>query len=329
MGRHQRIEGKALVYYVSSKGRNSQEIFKDDQDKIYFINLLKQQRIKSKLIFYGYVLLPNFYACLMETCKNNFIQSMHRINSGYANYLNRRYKYKRKLFHDRYKCYVIDKKNYLTEVSQYLHLLPVKAGVVKSPLKYEWSSFPGIIYKTKREDWIAYSTILSMFNGASQKAAFSYQKYVEMGIKKRISSPFKGLKEDIILGSEEFKIELYKNLKNNEIPSQKEELTLAKTIIELVYQFSSWPSLRRTGRRIATTSLVRNAAIYFIKKFTDLSNLQISHFFQHLEKSSISQMSRRFTLAKVNNPSLEKTSEALESKIKTIVLNEKEQILAD
>jgi len=323
MARHRRIEGKALVYYVSSKGRNCQEIFKNNQDKIYFINLLKQQRIKSKLTFYSYVLLPHLYACLMETHKNNFIQSMHRINSGYANYLNRHYHYKSKLFHDRYKGYIIEKKIYLAEVSRYLHLLPVKAGLAKLPTHYEWSSFPGYVYKKKREDWISYSTILGMFNGATQKTAFSYQKYVEEGIKKRISSPFKDLKEDIILGSEEFKIELYKNLKNNEIASQKEELTLAKTIIELVNQVSSWPSLRRKGRRVAKTSFVRNAAIYFIKKFTDLSNLQISHLFKYLKKSSISQMSRRFTLAKENNPSLKKISEALESKIKAIALNEK------
>ena len=97
MGRHPRIEGKALAYYVSSRGRNSQEIFRDDQDRIYFINLLKQQRIMSKLAFYAYILLPDLYACLMETHKNNFIQSMHRINSGYANYLNRRYHYKCKI----------------------------------------------------------------------------------------------------------------------------------------------------------------------------------------------------------------------------------------
>lgn len=323
MGRHRRIEGKALAYYVSSRGRNGQKIFKDDQDKIYFINLLKQQRIKSKLTFYGYVLLPDLFACIMETHKNNFILSMHRINSGYANYLNRRYQYRSKLFHDRYKCYVIDKKTYLVEVSRYLHLLPVKAGVVKSPIQYEWSSFPGYIYKTKKEDWIAYNTILSMSNEASQKAAFCYQKYVNIGIKERISSPFKNLEEDIILGSEDFKKEIYKNLKNNEIATQKEELSIAKIIIELVNQTTSWPSLRRRGRRVATTSLVRNAAIYFIKKFTDLSNLQISHFFQSLQKSSISQMSRRFTLSKKNNLSLKKISKVLESKIKAVALNEK------
>lgn len=323
MARHPRIEGKALAYYVSCRGRNSLEIFKDDQDKIYFINLLKQQRIKSKLTFYAYVLLPDLYGCLLETCKNNFIQSMHRINSDYANYLNRRHRYKCKLFHDRYKCYVIDKKNYLAEISRYLHLLPVKAGLASAPIHYEWSSFPGYIYKKKREDWIAYGTILSIFDGTDKKAASSYQEYVDIAIKERIASPFKDLKEGTILGSEEFKKEIYKNLKNNEVSIQKEELALTKAIIELVNQTSHWLSLRRRGRRAATISLARNAAIYFIKKFTDLSNLQISYFFQSLGKSSISQMSRRFKLTKEKNSSLKKISKALESRIKAIALSDK------
>ncbi|UCC38798.1 MAG: hypothetical protein JSV96_13385 [Candidatus Aminicenantes bacterium] len=81
MGRHPRIEGKALIYFISSKGRNGQKIFRDDNDKIYFRSLLKKQKIKGKLIFYGYVLLPDLYACILETSKNNLIQSMHRINS--------------------------------------------------------------------------------------------------------------------------------------------------------------------------------------------------------------------------------------------------------
>ncbi len=321
MARHPRIEGKSLTYYVSSKGKSGQEIFKADHDKIHFINLLKQQRIKSKLTFYGYVLLPDRYACLMETGKNNFIQSMHGINSGYANYLNRRYHYKNKLFHDRYKSYIIEKKFYLAEVSRHLHLLPVKAGMSKSPIHYEWSSFQGYVYKKKRANWISYNTILDMFNAESRKASLHYQKYVETGIKEQISSPFEDLKESIILGSEGFKKELYENLKNHEIGSQKQDIALAKTIIRLVNQASSWPSLKKKGRRVVSTSLTRNAAIYFIKKFTDLNNHQISQFFKSLEKSSISQMGRRFTLVKKDNPSLEKISKVLESKIKAIALS--------
>lgn len=324
MGRHPRIEGKALIYFISSKGRNGQKIFRDDNDKIYFRSLLKKQKIKGKLIFYGYVLLPDLYACILETSKNNLIQSMHRINSDYANYFNRRHHCRNKLFHDRYNCFIIEKKQYLTEVSRYLHLLPVKERAVKLPMLYGWSSLPGYVSKNKQEDWINYNCILRILNENNLIASSDYKKYLSEGIKEKISSPFKNLKASNILGSDEFKKEIYQTKLSNKV-SYQDDLTLAKKIIELVNQNSTWPSLKAKKKRIAKAVLSRSATIYFLKKFTELSNQQISRFFHSLKTSSISQMSRRFNLAKENYKSLKKISDSLESKIKAIAIDKNEK----
>ena len=154
MAQATRIEGRDLTYYISSEGKSGTNIFRDDEDRLYFINLLRQQKIKSQLTFYGYVLLPKRYSFLMETSINNLSKSMHRIKSDYANYFNRRHNRKNKLFKDRYSCFVIEKKNYLVELSCYLHLLPKKDEVAKSLFQYKWSSLPGYINRKKREDWI-------------------------------------------------------------------------------------------------------------------------------------------------------------------------------
>ena len=95
----------------------------DHFDKHYFMNLLRQQKTRSNIQFYGYVLIPGKYSFIMETKTNNLTSSMHRIKSDYANYFNRRHKRKDKLFRDRYICYVIEKNKYLGDVSCYLHLL--------------------------------------------------------------------------------------------------------------------------------------------------------------------------------------------------------------
>lgn len=321
MGRLPRIEGKALVYFVSSKGRNGQKIFRDDQDKIFFRNLLEQQKIKGKLTFHAYVLLPELYACILETSRNNFVQSMHRIHSGYANYFNRRHHCRNKLFHDRYRCFVIDRARHFSEVSRYLHLLPVKTKAVKSPHLYSWSSLPGYTYKNKQEDWISYSPILNSFDKNEPRAIANYHKYINEGLERKIASPFEKLKKTTILGSDDFKRGITEDQKLNNFMSQKDDFTLAKKIIELVHQNSTWPSLRAKKKRIAKAILLRNAAIYFIKKFTDLSNQQICRFFPSLQISSISQMSRRFSLALGKHKSLKKIVNSLESKIKVIVIN--------
>jgi hypothetical protein len=319
MAQATRIEGRDLTYYISSEGRSGTNIFRDDEDRVYFINLLRQQKIKSKLTFYGYVLLPKRYSFLMETSINNLSKSMHRVKSGYANYFNRRHNRKNKLFKDRYSCFVIEKKNYLQELSCYLHLLPKNDGVTKALFQYKWSSLPGYINRKKKEDWIDYGSILSMFNEEDHRPSLCYQKYIIKSLKKQTASPFKNLRGSIILGSEDFKREVNKKQHLNKIVLQRDKEILAKKIIELVTLSSTWSSLKVKRKKFNQTILSRNAAIYFLKKYTDLSNQQISTYFKPLKKSSISQMSRRFNIIKEKYKAIKKISTSLKEKIKKLL----------
>ena len=318
-GRAKRIEGMAVTYYTSSEGKSGQKIFIDNSDRVYFINLLRQQRIKRNLKFYGYVLLQKQYSFLVETDRNILSNSMHRINSDYANYFNRRHNRKNKLFKDRYSCLIIDKKNHLSEVGCYLHLLPKKEGVAKSLFLYKWSSLPGYINKEKRENWIDYDSILNMFNGESHKTSLNYQEHIKKCIKKQIASPFKNLKGNIILGNKDFKKEVLKKQDFIKIVPQRDEDILAKEIIKLTTQSPSWSSLKVKKKKFNQTTLSRNAAIYFLKKYADLSNQQISTYFKSLKKSSISQMSRRFNLIKEKYETIRKISAFLDIEIKKIL----------
>ncbi len=319
MAQATRIEGRDLTYYISSEGKRGTNIFRDDMDRLYFINLLRQQKIKSKLTFYGYVLLPKRYSFLMETSINNLSKSMHRVKSDYANYFNRRHDRKSELFKDRYSCFVIEKKNYLVKLSCYLHLLPKKDGVAKSLFQYRWSSLPGYINMKKRGDWIDYDCMLSIFSKDSHEASLNYQKYIKKSLKRQTASPFENLKGSIILGSEHFKKEVLKKQHLNKIVPQRDEEILAKKIIKLATQTTSWPSSKTKRKKLRKTILSRNAAIYFIKKYTDLSNQQISTYFKSLKKTSISQMSRRFNLIKEKYQAIKKISISLEEKIKKLL----------
>jgi len=247
---------------------------------------------------------------------------MHRIKSNYANYFNRRHNRRNKLFKDRYSCLIIDKKNHLSEVSCYLHLSPKKDGAAKSLFQYKWSSLPGYINKENREEWIDYDSILNTFDGESHNVSLNYQEYIKKNLKKQIASPFENLKGSIILGSENFKKEVLKKRDSNKIAPQRDEDGLAKKIIELAIQSPSWSSLKVKKKKFNQTTLSRNAAIYFLKKYTDLSNHQISTHFKSLKTFSISQMSRRFNLIKEKYKAIKKISISIEEEIKTILQND-------
>jgi chromosomal replication initiation ATPase DnaA len=197
--------------------------------------------------------------------------------------------------------------------------MPKKGGVAKSLFQYKWSSLPGYINRKKREDWIDYDCMLSIFSKDSHKASLNYQKHIKKSLKKQTASPFKNLRGNIILGSEDFKREVIKKRHLNKIAPQRDEEILAKKIIELVTQSATWSSLKVKRGKFNQTILSRNAAIYFLKKYTDLSNQQISTYFKPLKKSSVSQMSRRFNLIKEKSEAIKKISTSLEEKIKKLL----------
>lgn len=308
MQRFPRIEGENLVYYITASGKNGQHIFKNDRDRLYFLNILRQERIKRKLVFYAYILLPNHYVLLLETQNKNLIQTMHQINSSYANYFNRSYNRANRLFKDRYTCFVIEKNYHMTDVSGYIHMLSKKASSNNSPESYTWSSYQGYLNEEKRESWIDYNMILDMFSDRNQEISGNYRKHIENAHRKHVNYPFKNMKHSYILGCEEFKKKIEEKCGLKEEKKPEYDAPFVREIIKLAYKNLSWSSI-----------LTRNAAIYFVKKYTDLNNEQISKYFSPLKKSSISQMNRRFNFAIKKDEAINKTSISLEEKIRRIV----------
>jgi len=311
MGHPQRIEGTSYLYYISSVGINGQKLFIDDGDRLFFIDLLRQQKIKHKLVFYAYVLLKSQYDFLMETSKSNLSQSMHHINSGYANFFNRRHMRQEKVFKERFRSLVLNEEAHLVELSLYLHLLPRRKEETKSGFLYRWSSLPGYLDREKREDWIDYDILLGRLNKNASSTSLAYRRLITQSLDKQIPSPFASLKGSAILWDEEFRKKIKEKSRLNEKLPTKDETEAAKKITNLAKK--AFPQ---------SPILSRNAAIYLIKKYTGLSNREIMPLFRPLKQSSISQMSRRFRQAMDEDKQIEQTTERLGKKINEFILNE-------
>lgn len=164
-----------------------------------------------------------------------------------------------------------------------------------------------------------YDSILGIFNDLSHEASLCYQKFIKKRLKKQISSPFKNLRGSIILGSKEFKKEVLKNQYLVKTTHQRDEDVLVKKIIELATQCASWSSLKVKKKKFNHAILSRNASIYFLKRYTDFNNQQISTSFKSLKKSGIGQISRRFNLIKEKSEPIKKISTSLKEKIKKLL----------
>jgi hypothetical protein len=111
---------------------------------------------------------------------------MRKILTGYVVRFNRRHQRQGHLFQNRYKSIVCEENPYLLELTRYIHLNPLRAGIVKT-LKglesYPWSGHSAIVGTVKRE-WQDTGEILRYFAKRQNLAVKWYVAFLEEGISK-------------------------------------------------------------------------------------------------------------------------------------------------
>jgi len=80
------------------------------------------------------------------------ICSKQWLNVSYAVSYNRRHKRRGHLFGGRFKALLIDADAYLSHLSRYIHLNPVRAKMVRRPQDYPWSSYRALVGRVKGPD---------------------------------------------------------------------------------------------------------------------------------------------------------------------------------
>ena len=138
MPRQARQRSVSGIYHVIQRGIDQIMIFRDDDDRQKFLDLLKiEAGISFKI--YCYCLMDNHIHFIVESNKLSF--HVHRIASLYATWFNGKYGRRGYLFQDRFKSEVIEEEGYLLRCFKYILNNPVKAGMSRSVADYKWSSY--------------------------------------------------------------------------------------------------------------------------------------------------------------------------------------------
>ena len=155
MPRTARIAPQEFVYHLLTRGNNKQDIFKDEEDFRKYLNILWKYKSIYQYKLYHYVLMTNHVHLVMETTKDGgeLSQIMKGINLSYAQHYKKRYKYTGHFWQDRFKSIIISRDEYLLACGSYVELNPVRAGMVKAPQDYPWSSYKANAYG-KKDDLI-------------------------------------------------------------------------------------------------------------------------------------------------------------------------------
>jgi len=199
MTRPLRIEFNGALYHITSRGNARQAIFLNEEDFTDFLEILNSVVKRYNFLLHDYCLMNNHYHLLIETPEGNLSKGMRQLNGLYAQRFNQRHQRVGHLLQGRYQSILVDKENYLLELSRYIVLNPVRAGMVKEPKDYRWSSYQGTSGYQKIPglftDWI-----LSQFG--EEKTTIKYQTFVLSGIKE--TSPLKEVKGQLYLGKKTF-----------------------------------------------------------------------------------------------------------------------------
>jgi putative transposase len=203
MSRPLRIEYPGAVYHLICRGNNRQKIFQDNLDrKRYLEKLIYYCELKEVLLL-CYCLLSNHIHLLVETPQGNLSKMMQPFQTSYTLYLNRRHRRSGHVFEQRYKALLVDKDNYILQVSRYIHRNPVEANLVERPQDYRWSSY-GAYVTGKRVRGLTTWIVLEQLGGKQHEQIRSYREYVESTQEGSISEGPPPTVKQVIIGDTEF-----------------------------------------------------------------------------------------------------------------------------
>ena len=204
MARSLRIQYPHAFYHVTSRGNERNPVFLSRRDREKFLSYLESATERYGAIVHVYCLMDNHYHLLLETPFGNLSQIMHHINGAYTAYFNTKRSRSGHLFQGRYKAILLDADEYAKELSRYIHLNSVRAGIVEIPDNFEWSSFRYYTIGKEVPQWLCRKFILGYFEKRIDRAMKRYRDFVYKMIGREYKNPLNDIDNPVILGSQEF-----------------------------------------------------------------------------------------------------------------------------
>lgn len=175
--RKPRLHIPGAFYHVTLRGNHRQDIFFTPADRVLLSQIVAEVVIRYGARLHAYCWMTNHIHLLIRVGDMPLGRIMLRIASRYARKLQARLHTTGHLFERRYHAVLVDADAYLLELVRYIHLNPVRAGIVTAPAEYPWSSH--LVYLGQRlEPWVSTEFVLALFHTDIQQAISPYDHFV-------------------------------------------------------------------------------------------------------------------------------------------------------
>jgi putative transposase len=169
MPRIARVVAKGYPHHVTQRGNYRQPVFEEDDDYVQYLEWLQDYGKKYFLKIWAYCLMSNHvhFVCVPEQ-EDSLARTFNALHMRYSQYFNQKKKLKGHLWQGRFYSCILDEKHLYAAV-RYVETNPVRAGIVRKPQRYKWSSASSHVnrkedsvlsqdcYLVKEiEDWLEY-----------------------------------------------------------------------------------------------------------------------------------------------------------------------------
>ena len=132
-----------LPHHIVQRGHDRRLVFETDADRLAYFSTLAEFRRELGLRVYAWCLMTNHVHLVVDPGESraNLGLLMKRLAGRHTRRINRMQEKTGTAWEGRYKCSPIDSRGYLLACTRYVELNPVRAGLVRDPAEYRWSSF--------------------------------------------------------------------------------------------------------------------------------------------------------------------------------------------
>ena len=184
MPRQARLDAPGTLHHVMIRGIERTDIVKDDEDRRLFVERMGDLSVDLETPVYAWALMTNHAHILLKSGNAGLPAYMRKLLTGYAIRFNKRHKRYGHLFQNRYKSIICEEDAYFKELVRYIHLNPLRAGIVDTYSKLHWYKWCGhsVIIGRRTNEWQDSKYVLRWFGSKTKEASQNYRIFVKKGI---------------------------------------------------------------------------------------------------------------------------------------------------
>ena len=296
MARKPRIHYPGALYHVILRGNAGDPVFFDEADRYRFYLLLQEGTERFGFRVHAFCCMTTHIHLALQVGEIPLSRIMQNLSLRYTAWINRRRRRTGHVFQGRYKALLVDSDSYLLELVRYIHLNPVRAGVVRFAEDYPWSGQRAYL-GLEVLPWLSSDWTLSRFFPDLTKARRGYAEFVNEGRAEGRRDEFhSGTCDGRILGDDRFAEEVLHRVNERDRPPVR----LPALIEAVCTQYGLTPEALRAPGKSRPASEARAQAALLVREAPHLS---LSELGRHLDRdvAALSQAAQRLALRVAND----------------------------